>query len=308
MKRIAALLLLAAAIAGAQPPPETTVCSLVAARYPFELYDAAHWRDLCKTNPSDSVMLAALNDPLARVVENVEERSLVIYERVGTSTVGYIRLSGFWGGPELVHEFDAALEQASADEGLIVDLRGASGGSVETAFRVFGRFTQQTLGGLHLQTRMQDLIQQHTARIEPRGDWQFQAPLVILVDGFSQWPVQAVVRAAENASHWTTVGYPLPPIRGAEVELLPLSEERWLELPTALAQSMHYEPLVGEVVEPGVDLNDETLRKNRRAYRADEVLERGLDELHRMIGRMDWLDKEFRKQQNETKIRRRERK
>ena len=110
------------------------LCAAVERLYPRELLDESAWQAACQSAADVDELLEALNDPLAQVLEGpLEGASEVDYHRIEGSTVGYLRLGGFFGGAALLAAFDAASEAARYDDGPPLDLRGASGGEVETA-------------------------------------------------------------------------------------------------------------------------------------------------------------------------------
>ena len=101
--------------------------------------------------------------------------------------------------------------------------------------------------------------------ILPRGEWQFDLPIVVLVDESGAPPTDFFLRAARYRSQIETVG-----------------------------RSMS----IGDrIIQPGYVVTDE-MYQTMRALKPDKdpVFEKGLDELYRMIGRLKWLQDERRKE------------
>jgi hypothetical protein len=178
-------------------------------------------------------------------VSNVE------YSRLPESTVGIIRVRSWEGGAGFVAEFDAAVEAARYDDGLIFDVRGAHGGDTTTVALCMGRLTS----GVILTT----------PEIHPRGEWQFDLPMVILMDESCAPPTDFFLRAATLRSQIETVG-----------------------------RAMR---IGGKTIKPGYVLTNE-MYQTMRALNPDRdpIFEKGLDELYRMIGRLKWLQDERRKE------------
>ena len=178
-------------------------------------------------------------------VSNVE------YSRLPESTGGIIRVRSWEGGADFVAQFDAAVEAARYDDGLIFDVRGAHGGDTTTVALCMGRLTSGVI--------------RTTPEIHPRGEWQFDLPMVILIDETTASPTDFFLRAASLRSQIETVG-------------------------RAMKSG-------GKIIQPGYVVSDE-MYQTMRALDPDKdpVFEKGLDELYRMIGRLQWLQDERRKE------------
>ena len=177
--------------------------------------------------------------------------SKVEYSRLPESTVGVIRVRSWEGGADFVAEFDAAVDSARYDDGLLLDVRGCGGGDANTVALAMGRLTSATI---------------HTdPEIRPRGEWQFNLPIVVLMDESCAPPTDFLLRAARYRSQIETVGRAMS--------------------------------IGGKTIKPGYVVTDE-MYQMMRALNPDKdpVFEKGLDELYRMIGRLQWLQDERRKE------------
>ena len=277
------------------------VCTEVIRLYPLEFFDQTEWWQLCKETDNPDELLARLGDPLARIAQE-PDRSVVEYRKYEGSTVGYLRITGFHGGEEFMAEFDAELEQARDDGGLILDLRGAGGGEVEMAYQVMARLTNAPLPGVRIQTRTPgtEEYKEKSFFIRPRGEWQFDLPLVMLVDQATYWPSQVLLYGARERPQMETVGYPSQGTKAVEPRAIGLSDERYAQIPTAIAWTPANVKLIGQPFEPGINLAHEPSQILRDSH--DPVLARGAEEVFRMIGRLEWLREEERKRTMEEKL------
>jgi hypothetical protein len=175
----------------------------------------------------------------------------VEYSRLPESTVGIIRVRSWEGGEEFVARFDAAVDSARYDDGLVIDVRGCGGGEVNTVALAMGRLTNAVL---------------HTVpEVHPRGEWQFDLPLVILMDEGCWPPTDFFLRAASLRSQMETVG------RAAQIG--------------------------GRIITPRYVVTDEMYETMRALNPGrDPIFDIGLNELYRMIGRLKWLQDERRKE------------
>jgi hypothetical protein len=180
-----------------------------------------------------------------KIASNVE------YSRLSGSTAGILRVRSWEGGADFVAEFDAAVDSARYDDGLLLDVRGCGGGDVSTIALCMGRLTSATI---------------HTdPEILPRGEWQFDLPIVVLMDESCAPPTDFFLRAARYRSQIETVGRAMS--------------------------------IGGKTIKPGYIVTDE-MYQMMRALNPDKdpVFEKGLDELYRMIGRLQWLQDERRRE------------
>jgi hypothetical protein len=190
-------------------------------------------------------LLGCIGMAQERAVSNVE------YSRLPESTVGIIRVRNWEGGEDFVAWFDAAVDSARYDDGLVIDVRGCGGGEVNTVAQAMGRLTNATL---------------HTMpEIRPRGEWQFDLPIVVLMDESAAPPTDFFLRAAKRRSQIETVG-----------------------------RAMR---IGGRIITPGYVVTAEMYQTMHDLNPSrDPIFDKGLDELYRMIGRLRWLQDERRKE------------
>ena len=74
-----------------------------------------------------------------------------------------------------------------------------------------------------------------------------------------------------------------------------ISDETVVQIPTAAVRSAQGRLLRGEPFVPGVDVDDEAYFADDRAY-PDPVYQRGLDEVYRILGRVQYLQGEYLRQ------------
>jgi hypothetical protein len=190
-------------------------------------------------------LLASIGMAQEKTVSNVE------YSRLPGSTVGIIRVRSWEGGDAFVARFDAAVDSARYDDGLVLDVRGCGGGDVNTVAMAMGRLTSATL--------------RTNPEIPPRGKWQFDLPIVVLMDESCAPPTDFFLRAARFRSQIETVG------RAVSIG--------------------------GRIIQPGYVVTNEMYQTMRDlSPDRDAVFEKGLDELYRMISRLEWLRDERRKE------------
>ncbi len=270
------------------------LCTEVMRYYPLEYIDQTEWWQTCRQASDVGRLLAQLNDPLARV-DNEPAVSAVEYQPFENSTVGYLRLTGFLGGDDLVAQFDAELEKARGDDGLILDLRGAGGGDAETAYRILSSLTNAPIPGVTIRQRLPGTedYKEKSFTVQPRGEWQVEGPVVILCDQDTHWPSQVILLAAKDRPQMETVGYPSRGTRAVEPRLVELSESERVWIPTAIATTPSGARYTGQPFEPNVNLNHDPPNTYRDPK--DPILWRGANEVLRMVGRLEWLREEERK-------------
>ena len=290
------------AVAYAEPAGEV-LCTEVLRLYPHEFIDQTRWWELCNEGATEEELIAELNDPLVRDAEETAV-SAVSYRQYEISAVGVLKIEGFFGAAEFIEQFDAELEKARYDDGLILDLRGAGGGEVETAYHVFARLINAPVPGLKIKTRIpgSEDYKEVSHYIRPRGDWQFENPVVMLVDQDTHWPSEAILYASRERTLMETVGYPTIGTKGVAPRIVAVSDYGRVQIPTAVAWTPAGVKLTGQPFLPGINLAHEP----RTVYRdpRDPILSRGADEVFRMIGRLEWLREEQRKRMIEDEEKR----
>lgn len=98
----------------------------------------------------------------------------------------YFRIGSF-ADPALVASFDAALLRHRNARGLVIDVRNNHGGDTAVARPIMGRFLfERTAYALMARREGDGLSERWTEYVEPRGPFTYTAPIVILVDRFSE--------------------------------------------------------------------------------------------------------------------------
>ena len=93
--------------------------------------------------------------------------------------IGYIRFNDSLGNNETVSAFDDALEELSATQGLIVDLRDTpGGGNTGVAEPILGRLIDATLP---YQITVDSSLGAIPRQISPTGTWTYEQPIIALV-------------------------------------------------------------------------------------------------------------------------------
>lgn len=270
-------------------------CTQVLRLYPQELIDQRWWWGTCERIHDLDRLMGELRDPLLKIADETE-LSEVTYQPHQVSTTGYLRISGFHGTERFLAAFDSALEKARFDNGLILDLRGAGGGEIETANQVMARLTSAPIEGVRVRRRLagQEQTRDRSYRIKPRGEWQFEAPVVILVDSGTHWPSQVILYASRERLQMESVGVPTMGTKAVEPRIIELPGKLKVQIPTATVTTVDEVKLVGQTHEPDLNLNKEPLTAYR--HPTDPILWRGTDELYRLTGRLEWLREVLRKQ------------
>ncbi len=110
-------------------------------------------------------------------------------------SIGYLRIDGFQNDRRTVAEIDAILNTFRRARGLVIDLRKHFGGDDRAANAVINRFATSRLLYMTSRSRSGDRHDQFIAPrefyAEPRGNWQFTKPVVVLTS-------RRTVSAGEN--------------------------------------------------------------------------------------------------------------
>jgi len=291
-------IILCLASAGLAQSPGESFCTEILRLYPTQLVDETAWWETCLRSPGLDRLMSELQDPMLTVADTTV-LSEVRYQPNATSTTGYLKITGFHGKETFLALFDAELEKARHDDGLLLDLRGAGGGEIQTAYEVMARLTNAAMEGARVYKRLPDKekTKQIAYRVTPRGEWQFALPVVILVDGGTHWPAQAILWTARERTQMETVGLPTIGTKGVEPQIVTLPGNVKIQIPTATVTTIDNVTMTGQSYEPDLNLNKEPLT----AYHdpKDPILYRATDELYRFLGRLEWLREEMRKQLEE---------
>jgi carboxyl-terminal processing protease len=126
-----------------------------------------------------------------------------------TDLLGYIRISR-WGGPNLVAQFDQALEEFKDTKGLVVDVRGNGGGSDELADQVNGRFLEKLVASSidFWREAGTDRFHKTIGRVQPRGPWTYRGRVAVLIDEGCASACEHFVSGMEAMGRVLLVGTP----------------------------------------------------------------------------------------------------
>ncbi len=132
--------------------------------------------------------------------------------RVGDEReLGYVRLRDAAPEASLVAELDSALGYLHDTHGLMVDLRGTAGPATRAATRAFlARFAP---AGTPWQLRVARDGRRATDTV-PAGPPPWQAPLVVMVDRWTEGEAEALAAGLHEAAHARLVGTPSAGLRG----------------------------------------------------------------------------------------------
>lgn len=132
--------------------------------------------------------------------------------RVGDGRdLGYLRLRDATADGSLVAELDNALGYLRDARGLIIDLRGTQGPATRAATRAFlARFAT---AGSPWQIRVGRDGRRATDTV-PAGPAPYAAPIVVLVDPWTEGEAEALAAGLHEAAHTRLVGTPSAGLRG----------------------------------------------------------------------------------------------
>jgi carboxyl-terminal processing protease len=126
-----------------------------------------------------------------------------------TDSLGYIRISR-WGGPNVVAQFDQALEEFKDTKGLIIDVRGNGGGSDGLADEVNGRFLEKMVVSSidFWREAGTDHFHKTIGRVQPRGPWTYRGRVAVLIDEGCASACEHFVSGMEAIGRVLLVGTP----------------------------------------------------------------------------------------------------
>jgi carboxyl-terminal processing protease len=189
-------------------------------------------------------------------IERVREQPVLHPGRFVEGTAGAVR-------PLL-----AELAAAGGDR-LLVDLRGAAGGSAPAAYEIAGLFASGSLGKL---AGRDGVVRDFGAAGEP----VWKGRLVVLVDGYTQGPAEVLAAALKQRAGAKLVGLPSFGWAG-EREMVALEGGARLHLTTAFYTGPDGEP-IAEGLEPDLLVDDLAATFGEREKPVSErILEHGLE-------------------------------
>ncbi len=119
---------------------------------------------------------------------------------------GYVRIASFTS-PEVISEFDHALDALRNTKGLIIDVRNNPGGDTAIARPIMGRLIQEKKqyawmarrDGVGLGNRWPEYV-------EPRGPWTYAQPCVILVNHWSASMAEGFAMGLDGMKRGIVIG------------------------------------------------------------------------------------------------------
>lgn len=128
-----------------------------------------------------------------------------------SDTFGYIRIPTWSYSARPLEYFEKALEEVKHTQALIIDLRGNSGGDDRLASRAAARLIQERTLFTRYQRRFVTLgIGWFTPpiprRISPGGPWQYENPVVILIDEGVASAAEIFVQGLHHSKRAITIG------------------------------------------------------------------------------------------------------
>ena len=178
---------------------------------------------------------AALQDLL--VIETREVIVFQTYDHRIEKEIGFIWLG--WSGYEDAQASlaDRFLDAQRDTEGFIIDLRRPLRLKRAEAIEILGRFLSTSASAFTARERVRGTTEYRDTllTVKPRGDWQYERPVVILVDSTSIWPAQMMVEVLKQRRYVSVVGQTAAAPRGVEPVPVDLPGEIRVWIPSAVA-------------------------------------------------------------------------
>ncbi len=132
--------------------------------------------------------------------------------RILDHQIGYVVINGTLTGRQLLEDFDVALEALRHTAGLILDLRKAGGGNTGVVEGIIGRLIDR-------ERVYQRTVPRNGApflsRVRPRGEWQYERPLVILVNRWTGSAGEGLTISLDALDRATVVGTKMAGLEGS---------------------------------------------------------------------------------------------
>jgi len=128
-------------------------------------------------------------------------------------SIGYVRIARWTGDSRrqnLVADFDRALEQFKSTRGLVIDVRGNSGGNDQFADLVNGRLTDRpVVSSIDFWRKAgSDTYDRSIGWVRPRGPWTYKGRVAVLIDEASVSACEHFVSGVEAMRNVLLVGTP----------------------------------------------------------------------------------------------------
>ena len=126
--------------------------------------------------------------------------------------IGYVAINGTLVDNGLLKSFDDALEELSETDGLILDLRKVGGGNAGVVEGVIGRLIDREC--VYQQT-VPRKGEPFLSRVRPRGEWQYERPLVVLVNRWTGSAGEGLAISLDALDRATVVGTKMAGLEGS---------------------------------------------------------------------------------------------
>lgn len=126
--------------------------------------------------------------------------------------IGYVAINGTLAGRGLLKRFDAALEALRDTDGLILDLRRVNGGNTGVVEGIIGRFIDRECVYQRTVPRNGEPF---LSRVKPRGQWQYEQPLVVLVNRWTGSAGEGLAISLDALDRATVVGTKMAGLEGS---------------------------------------------------------------------------------------------
>lgn len=151
-----------------------------------------------------------LDLPAHTTVDNYRYVPKVVW-RMMPRQIGYIKINDLISA-DIVSQFDTALEAVRASRGLILDLRDIPrGGNTDVAEPILGRLIDRRMGYQQVVPLREPA---YVKEVSPRGEWRYQAPAVVLVNGWTASMGEGMAIGLDGMKRATIVGTRMAGLNG----------------------------------------------------------------------------------------------
>jgi carboxyl-terminal processing protease len=125
--------------------------------------------------------------------------------------IAYIKINDLIAS-EMVSQFDSALSGLRASRGLILDLRDIPrGGNTDVAEPMMGRLIDRRMAYQQVEPLHEP---KYIKEVSPRGDWTYQAPIVVLVNRWTASMGEGIAIGLDGMKRATIVGTRMAGLNG----------------------------------------------------------------------------------------------
>ena len=197
--------------------------------------------------------------------------------------IGYVRqINDSLGSNDLIRVFDAALAGLRDTAGLVLDLRDTPGGGNSTVARgIMGRFLVREGSyqkhSIPAEEREFGVRRSWVEIVSPRGDFRYDAPVVVLVDHWTGSMGEGIAIGMDGLKRATVVGTEMAGLLGATGGITLPNSKIGVNFP--VEKLFHVDGTPRETFVPPVYVN--VLKGDAKAH--DAILERGLEKLRALV-------------------------